>query len=136
MSADGVAKILGDLETRIIHALWDLGSAVPARQVYSTIAETHPISPLTVITVLNRMAEKGILRRTKKSDLLHYEARMTEAEFMTHASRHVVEGVFAFEPDAVATSFVDVWAERDPERLEALRALIDQRILERDSRQG
>ena len=132
LSADGVAKVLGDLETRIMRALWDFGRAVPAKQVHIAVAKTHLVSPLTVITVLNRMAEKGILRRAKKSDLLHYDARMTEPEFMAHASRHVVEGVFGFEPDAVATSFVDVWAERDPDRLDSLRRLIDQRIRERD----
>lgn len=132
LSADGVAKVLGDLETRIMRAVWDLDCAVPAKQVHAEVAKTHSVSPLTVITVLNRMAEKGILRRTRKSDLLHYEARMTESEFMTHASRHVVEGVFGFEPDAVATSFVDVWAERDPARLDSLRRLIDKRIRERD----
>lgn len=94
--------------------------------------KTHSVSPLTVITVLNRIAEKGILRRTMKSDLLHYEARMTESESMTRASRHIVEGVFGFGPDAVATSFVDVWAERDPARLDLLRRLIDKRLRERD----
>ena len=132
LSAKGVAKVLGDLETRIMRVLWDLKCPVPARQVHAEVTKTHPVSPLTVITVLNRMAQKGILRRTRKSDLLHYEARMTEPEFMTHASRHVVEGVFGFEPDAVATSFVDVWAERDPDRLDSLRRLIDKRIRERD----
>lgn len=132
LSADGVAKVLGDLEARIMHTLWGMERAATAKQVHVEVVKTHPISPLTVITVLNRMAEKGILRRTKKSDLLHYEARMTEPEFMTHASRHVVEGVFGFEPDAVATSFVDVWAERDPDRLDSLRRLIEQRIRERD----
>lgn len=132
LSANGVAKVLGDLETRIMRVLWDLQCAAPAKLVHAEVAKTHPISPLTVITVLNRMAEKGILRRSKKSELLHYETRMTESEFMTLASRHVVEGVFGFEPDAVATSFVDVWAERDPDRLDSLRRLIDKRIRERD----
>lgn len=134
LSADGVAKVLGDLEARIMRVLWDLGRPVPARQVHAEIVKTHPISPLTVITVVNRMTEKGILRRVKKASLLHYDARMTEPEFMAHASRHVVEGVVGFEPDAVAASFVDVWAERDPSRLEELGKLIQERIRERDSR--
>lgn len=128
LSADGVAKVLGDLEARILHVLWDFGSPVPARQVYTRVAETHPISPLTVITVLNRMTEKGLVRRVKKFDLLHYAARMAEPEFMSHASRHMVEGVISFEPDAMAASFIDAWAKRDPKRLAVLSRLIAERL--------
>ena len=128
LSADGVAKVLGDLEARILHVLWALGRPVPAKQVYTRVAETPPISPLTVITVLNRMTEKGLLRRVKKSDLFHYDARMTEPEFMSHASRHMVEGVISFEPDAMAASFIDAWAKRDPDRLAVLSRLIEERL--------
>ena len=128
LSADGVAKVLGDLEARILHALWDLARPVPAMQVHARVVETHSISPLTVITVLNRMSEKGLVRRLKKSDLLHYNAKMTEPEFMSHASRHMVEGVISFEPDAMAASFVDAWAKRDPDRLAVLSRLIEERL--------
>ena len=49
---------------------------------------------------------------------------------MPLASRRGVEGGLAFHPDAVAASFVDVLAERDPERLAELARLIDRRLRE------
>jgi hypothetical protein len=33
LSAEGVAKVLGELEARVMHAVWDLGEPVPARTV-------------------------------------------------------------------------------------------------------
>ena len=49
---------------------------------------------------------------------------------MAHVSRRVVEGVLAFDPEAVAASFVDVLAERNPEQLEELAQRIRERLRE------
>lgn len=138
LSADGLAKVLGDLEARVLQAVWDLGASVPARAVYEQVMVEHPVSPLTVITVLNRLVEKRVLVRERQDDLLHYAARMTEAEFVAHASRRVVEGILSFQPEAVAASMVDVLAERDPEHLAELARLIRRRMREqaRDGRKG
>lgn len=132
LSADGLAKVLGDLEARVLRAMWDLGDPAPARAVHEYVVQEHPVSLLTVITVLNRLVGKGILARDKQGDLLHFRARMTEAEFTAHASRRVVEGVLAFDPDAVAASFVDALAERDPEMLADLARRIRRRLAETD----
>ena len=128
LSADGLAKVLGDLEARVLRTVWSFGRPVPARTVYERVAEEHPVATLTVVTVLNKLVTKGILARRKQADLFHYSARMTEAEFMAHASRRVVEGILSFDPEAVAASFVDVLAERDPEGLEELARRIRARM--------
>jgi hypothetical protein len=59
---------------------------------------------------------------------LHFEAVMSESEFMAHASRRVVEGILSFGPQAVASSLVDVLAEQDPQQLEDLARLIRRRL--------
>lgn len=128
LSADGLAKVLGDLEARVMRVVWDSGEPMPARGVHDVVVESHEVAPLTVITVLNKLVMKGLLRRGKRDDLFHYQACWSEEEFMAHASRRVVEGVLAFEPDVVAASFVDVLAERDPERLADLARLIRRRL--------
>ena len=130
LSADGLAKVLGDLEARVLRTVWSFGHPVPARAVFERVAEEHPVAPLTVVTVLNKLVSKGVLARRKQRDLLHYSARMDEAEFMTHVSRRVVEGILAFDPEAVAASFVDVLAERDPAQLEELAQRIRKRLRE------
>ncbi|HEX2203841.1 MAG TPA: BlaI/MecI/CopY family transcriptional regulator [Longimicrobium sp.] len=132
LSADGMAKVLGDLEARVMRAAWELGRPAPARAVHERVAPEHPVAIHTVITVLNKLVEKGLLRRAKRDDLLHYEACVGEAEFRARASRRVVEGILSFGPDAVTASFVDVLAEHDPERLEALAELVRRRLAERE----
>lgn len=128
LRADGLAKFLGDLEARVMEAVWALDRPAPARAVHELVSKRHPCALLTVVTVLNKLVAKGLLTRRKRDDLLHFEARVTRDEFLAECSRRVVEGVLALKPDAVAASFVDVLAERDPEQLEALAALIRARL--------
>lgn len=131
LSADGLAKVLGDLEARVLRAVWEFDRPATAREIHERVIDEHVVSPLTTITVLNRLVVKRVLKRSKSGDRIHFAARLAEAAFMTHVSRRVVEGVLSFDSDAVATSFVDVIAERDPEQLEVLARLIRQRIRER-----
>jgi predicted transcriptional regulator len=100
--------------------------------VHESIEPDHPVSALTVITVLNKLVQKEVLARAKSDDLFHYWARMSEPEFMAHASRRVVEGILSLGPDAVAASFVDVLAEQDPDKLAELGRLIRRKLREGD----
>lgn len=128
LAADGLAKVLGDLEARVMAAVWALGTPSPARVVHERVARTHAVASLTVITVLNKLVAKRLLRRKTRDGLLHFEAVMSEAEFMAHASRRVVQGILSFGPQAVASSLVDVLAEQDPRQLEDLARLIRRRL--------
>lgn len=134
MSANGLAKVLGDLESRVMRTVWAIGKPAPARAVHDRIVRTHQVAPLTVITVLNKLVAKGLLHREKRDDLLHFSARMSEDEFRAQASRRVMEGILSFGPEAVTSSFVDVLAERNPEQLAELGRLIRRKL--RDAADG
>lgn len=131
LSADGLAKVLGDLEARVLRAVWVIDRPATAREVHERVIDEHAVSPLTTITVLNRLVGKRVLKRGKSGDRIHFVARLDEAAFMSHVSRRVVEGVLSFDTDAVAASFIDVLAERDPEQLAVLARLIRKRLRER-----
>lgn len=128
LSAEGLAKVLGDLEARVVRAIWRIGKPAPAREVHLRVVREHKVELLTVVTVLNKLVEKGLLTRAKRDALLHYEARFTEDEFVARASRRVVEGILSLGPEAVTASLVDVLAERDPEQLAELGRLVRRRL--------
>lgn len=134
LSADGLAKVLGDLEARVLRAVWALGRPATAREVHTRVLRAHDVSPITTITVLNKLVAKRVLERVRRHDVFHYAARLDEAAFMALVSRRVVEGILSFGQDAVAASFVDVLAERDPEQLEELGRLIRRRLRSHDER--
>jgi predicted transcriptional regulator len=128
LSAEGIAKVLGDLEARVLRAVWEIGHPVPARAVHERVIQEHDVALLTVVTVLNKLVDKGLLRREKQAGLLHFEARMGEAEFRALVTRRVVDGILSLGPAAVAASFVDALAETNPEQLEELERLVRERL--------
>jgi len=132
LSAQGLAKVLGDLEAKVLRAIWQLQTPSTAREVHARVHRTHCVELLTVITVLNKLVTKGILNRAKVDDLLHYDARLGEVEFMALASRRIVEGIVSLGPEAVSASLVDVLAERDPEQLAELGRLVRRKIREQE----
>lgn len=132
LSAKGLAKVLGDLEARVMRAVWAIGKPVPARAVYELVIENHEVALLTVITVLNKLVAKGLLTRSKRDDLLHYSALLTEREFREIASRRIVSGILALGPAAVASSLVDALAEHDPEQLAELGRLVRRKLRQQE----
>lgn len=130
LSAEGLAKVLGALEARVMRVIWALEEPAPAREVHERVLLEHEVAPLTVVTVLNKLVDKGLLRRQKQEGVFHYRACWTEEEFRIHVSRRLVDGMLSFEPRAVATSFVEALAQRDPSELAELRRLIDERLKE------
>ena len=133
LSADGIAKVLGDLEARVMHAVWAINKAAPARAVHLQVAAEHDVALLTVITVLNKLVVKGLLRREKIEGLLHYQSRMTEEEFRLQAARRVVDGILSFGHSALAASFVDALAEIDPDTLVEIERRIQVRLGEKSA---
>jgi predicted transcriptional regulator len=128
LSAEGVAKVLGDLEARVMHVVWAMDTPAAARAVHEKIIEDHPVAIHTVITVLNKLVAKGLLCRKKLGEVFHYRACFSEAEFRQEMSRRAVEGILSLGPQAVAALFVDVLAERNPEQLASLMRLIQERM--------
>lgn len=132
LSADGFAKVLGDLEARVMRTVWAMPQPGTARDVHERVFREHEVALATVTTVLNKLCDKGLLRRDKQKGLLHYRATLDEEDLRARVSRRIVEGVLSLGPDAVTASFVDVLA-RDPERLARLGRLIAERLREQDT---
>jgi predicted transcriptional regulator len=133
LSAEGLAKVLGDLEARIMRVIWSLVKPSTARRVHARVIDEHDVALLTVITVLNKLVAKGLLTRAKRDDVYHYQARLTEAEFRALASQRVVTGILSLGPQAVAASLVDALAEHDPEQLTELGRLIRRKLKEQEA---
>lgn len=121
---------MGDLEARVMEVVWSLGQPTSGRAVHDVVSQEHPVALLTVVTVLNKLVAKRLLRRAKRSGILHYEPRLTREEFTAIAARNVVEGILGLGPDAVTASFVDVLAETDRARLAELARLVRRRMRE------
>lgn len=55
--------ILGDLEHAVMDVLWTRPAPIPVRDVHEALAQSREIAYTTVMTVLDRLAKKGLVTR-------------------------------------------------------------------------
>lgn len=114
-------KVLGPLENEVMHALWARRSPASVRDVLDELNDGRrpPLAYTTVMTVMARLAEKGVLDRARHGKGYRYSASVPDT-----ASIAVREVVRDFGEAAVA-QFVDE-ARADPKLLRRLRRLLDE----------
>ena len=127
----GLARVFGELEAKIMKATWALEEAT-VQQVVLRLGETANYK--TVMTVMNRLVQKGFLERRKVSRAFVYVPRFTREDLMTRLSREVLDGLVADFGPGVLAQFVDAVAETDRTRLVELAALVETKLTARKSR--
>lgn len=131
----GLAKILGDLETAIMEVCWDVGPAC-VRDVYETLRGKRKIAYTTVMTVMARLADKGLLRKELQSKKYVYYPVYTREEITDMVSKEILAGLFVEDREPVLAHLVDIFDKLDHAELEKLRKDIDRVIREQESGGG
>lgn len=120
-------RVLGDLEAEIMRVIWRRGSA-SIREVWDEVKiKRRPLAFNTVMTVMNRLVEKGLLRREDRRRHYRYRPALDRLTFQARASHEVAEALIHEFGDVAVAQFVEVLEEVDPEKLAALERLILER---------
>lgn len=121
---EGLNQVLGTLEKNIMEVVWNHGES-SIKEIVNTLTADKNISYSTVITVTNRMAKKGLLKKRKVGKAFFYKPEYTRKEFLELVSKKVVEGVSGFSLQSVMAHFVDYMAEMDSDKIEYFSKLIE-----------
>ena len=92
---------LAPLELDCLNVLWPLGEAT-VRDVQQALHPTRPRAYTTIMTILDRLAQKGVVQRQKSGRAWLYRANLSAAEARSHAIAQVVDGFFDGSPQALA----------------------------------
>lgn len=110
---------LGELEQAIMEVVWRFGTA-SGRDVFSALTRKRDLAYTTVMTVMNRLVDKGILDRKENGKQYHYRARFCREEYDKRASGRIIRGLIRSFGDLAIAQFVDTLDETDPEKLRFL----------------
>ena len=122
MSASSeVTRVLGPLEAEVMNVLWAAGGPLSVRAVLDELnAGRDPaLAYTTVMTVLARLAEKGILLRERNGRGYSYRPALPDVASIA------VRGVVRDFGEAAVAGFVDE-ARADPRLLRRLQKLLDE----------
>ena len=81
------------LELECLKALWGLGEA-SVRQVQDAIAPQRQLAYTTVMTVMDRLARRGCVRRTKSGRSFVYAPVLTQEAVRKMAVQDLVQNLF------------------------------------------
>lgn len=118
-----VERHLGSLEAQIMRVLWER-PRLSVREVVDLLADGRERAYTTVMTVMNRLFEKGLLEREGAGRAYIYRPAVTEREFLDSLSKRMVQSVLEEFGDAALIHFVGEVREGDPKGLEKLRKLM------------
>jgi len=74
-----VVRTLGELEQRVMRLLWKHPDARTVREVYEHVAKDRDLAYTTVMTVMDRLYRKGLLRREPRGRAFAYTTAISEA---------------------------------------------------------
>lgn len=111
--------LLGPLEAEVLELLWQLGRPAPVRDVLEALNQGRrpPLAYTTVMTVLSRLAEKGVLTRSREGRSYVYRAAVNDAAELA------VRNVMRDFGDAAVSHFVET-ARADPKLMRRLEKLL------------
>ena len=84
---------MAPLELDCMKALWPLGEAT-VRDVRVALAETRPRAYTTIMTILDRLAQKGVVSRRKVGRAWVYRPNVSIHQARSHALAQLVDGFF------------------------------------------
>jgi len=92
LNQTGLAQIFGELEAKLMEAVWTLKLA-SVKDVVEYWDER--LNYKTTMTVLNRLVEKGVLTRQKLGRIYVYQTVVSRDELMANVVEQVVRGLFS-----------------------------------------
>jgi predicted transcriptional regulator len=114
---------LGPLEAKVLEWLWSHDSAVTVRRVLVAFPD---LAYTTLMTTLDRLYRKGVLRRRRRGRAFAYEPRCSRDELLGElASGHIADLLAASGAStAILSTLVHAVGSRDAALLDELEALV------------
>jgi len=109
----------GDLETVIMHMVWDHDSPVTVRELLDELQQERAIAYTTVMSTMDNLHRKGWLARAKDGKAYRYTATASREEYSARLMQEALAG--GGNTEAVLSHFV---AQMDGQESEVLRAVV------------
>ncbi|MFA6097315.1 MAG: BlaI/MecI/CopY family transcriptional regulator [Candidatus Paceibacterota bacterium] len=106
-------KILSDLESEIMEIVWKAGNA-SVRDVLLEMQKKRKIAYTTVMTVMSRLYDKGVLeRKLNASGAFVYESMKEKEAFIQEKSQKIIKGFLREYGDVAVAQFFDIIESSD-----------------------
>jgi predicted transcriptional regulator len=120
----GLEKVLGSLESDVMEVIWLKNTEVSVRDVFETLAGAREIAYTTVMTIMGRLAEKGILAKHKEKNAFLFSPVISREDFTAQMVDNVVDDLLSDFSEAAMASFISRVGNKDLEAIEKLENML------------
>lgn len=120
----GLEKVLGSLESDVMEVVWLKNTEVSVRDILETLVGTREIAYTTVMTIMGRLAEKGLLTRRKEGNAFLFSPVITREDFTAQLVDNVVDDLLSDFSEAAMASFINRVGKKDLEAIEKLEKML------------
>jgi BlaI family transcriptional regulator, penicillinase repressor len=106
---------LAPLELDCMNTLWPMGEGT-VREIRDRLAERRPRAYTTIMTIMDRLARKGVVERRKSGRAYTYRPNLTATDARSQALAQVIENFFAGSKDALVAHLAGSAAPESPAR--------------------
>lgn len=123
---------LGNLERDVMDQIWAASGPVTVRDVHEALAVERDLAYTTVMTVLDRLAKKGVVHRVRDGRAYRYQAASGKDQLVADLMREALDAAGnRASREAALVRFVDQASADEAKALrEALSALESKAVLD------
>lgn len=118
------AATLGELEKQIMDILWEAKHPLSVAEVVKVISGKRKIAYTTVMTIMGRLVEKGLLKRNESGKAYIYQPTYSKEKFLSRVSRQIIKNFIANFGEAAVAHFAQEVNKLAPEKRKQLSRLL------------
>jgi predicted transcriptional regulator len=123
---DELKPVQGDLQVQVMSALWRLGNGT-VEQVRAALPVRYRGAYNTIQTVLNRLSDRGLVVREKRSVAIEYRPALTEADYLSRTIEQALAGASLGTRQTVLARLIDRLREDELEQVQRLARTVAQK---------
>lgn len=125
LDGSGLTRVLGELQARIVETVWQLGTPT-IKEICTALGPGSHYK--TVMTVTNRLVDKGLLVRERSTDRAYvYRATVERDALLSQVAANVTSELLMEFGEGVLAHLVNAAEEVDPAYLDELERLVRER---------
>lgn len=133
LNEEGLKQFFGPLEARIMDILWS-SEGITIRDVQTILNHESPISFNAVMTVMNRLMDKGHLKKLTsgkgRNRITLFNTVQSKEQFLNKQTKALTHGLMEEFGGMVVSHMIDALEHADPE----LIARLERKIIEMKNR--
>lgn len=120
-----VGKVLGDLETEVMNIVWKAQKPLSVSDVVAVLNKKRKIAYTTVMTIMGRLVDKGVLIRKLDGKNYLYQTKVNRETFVAKSVHNIFTTTVSTLGQEAVTHFFKEIQKLSPKRRDELLKMLD-----------